>query len=375
MTNSLCRWGILGTASIAKKNWQAIHNTENGTLVAVASRSTTRSEQFIQECQSFVPFAECPDACEGYESLLQRDDVDAVYIPLPTGIRKEWVIRAAQAGKHVLCEKPCAVSHADLQEMIDVCRENKVQFMDGVMYMHSARMPLIRKTLEEEMAVGDIRRITSQFSFRAPEEFIQGNIRVSSDLEPHGCLGDLGWYSIRFALWVMNYEMPASVTGRILQSHGRADSPLPVPMEFSGELFFNNGTTASFYNSFLTGHQQWVHVSGTKGFLQVPDFVLPNYSNEVEFTVQNAVSVVEGCQFNMESHQRRIATSEYSNNHPNAQETNLFRTFNHLVLSGEIDPHWSEIAFKTQRVMDACLESAQDHSRPVSLPLRDQTDH
>ena len=71
-----------------------------------------------------------------------------VYIPLPTGIRKEWVLRAARAGKHVVCEKPCAVSVRDLVEMLEACRRHRVQFMDGVMFMHSRRLELMRKRSE-----------------------------------------------------------------------------------------------------------------------------------------------------------------------------------------------------------------------------------
>ncbi len=71
--------------------------------------------------------------------------MDAVYIPLPTGLRQEWVVRAAEAGKHVICEKPCAVSAADLSEMISACRKNRVQFMDGVMFMHNPRLGRVRE--------------------------------------------------------------------------------------------------------------------------------------------------------------------------------------------------------------------------------------
>src|SRR6516225_5821303 len=114
MSTAVCRWGILGTANIARKNWKAIRNAENSSLVAVASRDQERASQFIEECQATVPLTPKPAACGGYHQLLDRDDIDAVYVPLPTGIRKEWILKAAQAGKHVLCEKPCAVSSADL---------------------------------------------------------------------------------------------------------------------------------------------------------------------------------------------------------------------------------------------------------------------
>src|SRR5678815_2300912 len=117
-------------------------------------------------------------------------DIDAVYIPIPTGVRKEWVIRAAQAGKHVLCEKPCAVTVADLEEMIDSFRRHRVQFMDGVMFMHSRRLERMRRVLDDERGVGNLKRITSAFSFRASEGMLNANIRGDSRLEPHGCVGD-----------------------------------------------------------------------------------------------------------------------------------------------------------------------------------------
>src|SRR5262245_45079284 len=197
---SVCRWGILGTANIARKNWKAIRVAGNSTLTAVASRDAVRAKQFIAECQSEVAFTPAPAACGTYDELLKRSDVDAVYIPLPTGIRREWVVKAAEAGKHILCEKPCGTDATELRTILDACKAKKVQFMDGVMFMHSARLPLLRKVLDDGESVGAVRRITSQFCFSGPEDFMRKNIRVSGELEPLGALGDLGWYTIRLSL-------------------------------------------------------------------------------------------------------------------------------------------------------------------------------
>lgn len=360
MSQQICRWGILSTAGIARKNWQAIHNSGNGRVVAVGSRDQVKAQAFIDECQADVPFAVVPESVGGYEELIGRSDIDALYIPLPTGLRKEWVIKAAKAGKHVMCEKPCAISAGDLEEMIAACADAKVQFMDGLMFNHSARMDALREVLEDGESIGRVKRIASQFSFMAPDDFLAGNIRTHSDLEPAGCLGDLGWYLIRFTLWTMNYAMPTQLTGRLISGHGQAGSPDQVPTEFSAELSFSDGVSASFYCSFLTEHQQWVNVSGTKGNLQVPDFVLPYYDSEVAFDVHNAHFEIKGCQFNMERHSRRVEVKEFGNNHSTAQETNLFRNFATLVLEGKTDSHWPDIALKTQKVLDACLESARN---------------
>ncbi len=367
MSQTICRWGILGTANIARKNWKAIHNAGNAALVAVASRDRSRARKFIDECQAAAPLSSTPAACGSYEELLGRNDIDAVYVPLPTGIRKDWVIRAAEAGKHILCEKPCGVSRVELQEMIATCRRKGVQFMDGVMFMHSRRLPLLRQVLDDKTSVGAIRRIVSQFSFLARDEFLAQNIRVSSELEPLGCLGDLGWYNIRFSLWAMNEQLPEKVTGRILAQHGRADTRAPVPIEFSGELFFSEGVTASFYCSFRTENHQWANISGTAGYVHFSDFVLPFYGSESAFEVTCPVFQIMGCDYNMANHTRRFAVHEYSNGTPDAQETNMVRTFGQIVLSGQLEPKWGEMALRTQQVLDACLRSAHEDGKAVAV--------
>lgn len=366
MSEDVCRWGILSTAGIARKNWHSIANSGNGRVTAVASRCLGKAEEFIAECSASVPVAHKVHAVENYEALLTRSDVDAVYIPLPTGLRTEWVVRAAQAGKHVMVEKPCGVTAADVQRMIDACQKSNVQFMDGVMFMHSARMKQLRQVLDDGSRVGTIRRIVSQFSFCAADEWVQSNIRASSELEPAGCLGDLGWYTIRIILWAMNFEMPTEVRGRILHGAKRADSAEVVPMEFQGELHFRSGVSASFFNSFRANHQQWVNVSGTKGYVQVNDFVLPYFGNEVAFEVGNHAFAIDGCHFNMEKVFHRHAVAEYSNNTRNSQEAQLFRTFADLVLSGTCDNHWPNIAFQTQQILDAALKSAHNGGVAVS---------
>ena len=367
MSDSICRWGILGTAFIAKKNWKSIWNSENATLVAVGSRSEERAAEYIAENQKTVPFDPAPGAVGSYEELLASDDIDAVYIPLPTGVRREWVIRAAEAGKHVMAEKPCGDDADEVRELIAACESNDVQYMDGVMFMHSQRLPEIRKVLDDAETIGDVRRISSAFSFLAPDDFKAGNIRVHSTLESLGALGDLGWYTIRFSLFVMKYELPTKVTGRILTDFGRDDSPDKVPIEFSGELFWPGNVSAGFYCSFVTEHQQWAHVSGSKGYLRVDDFVLPYFGSDVGFDVANHDFEFVGSDFNMKNGTRHIPVPEYSNSFANAQETNLFRNFSSIVLSGKLDPFWPQVSLKTQQVMDACLESARNGSAEVSL--------
>jgi predicted dehydrogenase len=357
------RFGILSAAGIARKNWPAILNSGNCVVTAMASRDRERSRQFIAECQRETPFENPPTPLGSYEELLASQNVDAIYLPLPTGLRKEWVLRAAAAGKHVICEKPCGVSFADVREMTGACKKNRVQFMDGVMFMHSPRLARVREFLDDGKSIGPVRRISSGFSFYVGEDFFHDNIRVDGRLEPTGCLGDLGWYSIRFALWTMNWQLPHTVTSRVLSQSTAVTSRVPAPTEFSGELFFDGGVSMGFYCSFLAPNQQWMSVSGQKGWLRLPDFVHPFDSYEPAFELnQSEVRVTEAGGGKVPSGADRTAAS-----HPTAQDTRMFRNFANQVFSGKLNDDWPMWALKTQQVMDACFESARKGSGEVTL--------
>lgn len=110
----------------------------------------------------------------------------------------------------------------------------------------------------------------------------------------------------------MGEQLPLAVCGHMLSEHKRPDSPAPVATDFSAELFYPGGVSASFYCSFRAEIQQWASISGTRGALYVSDFVLPYYGSELRFEVSNPVFHVTGCDFNMEEHNRRVAVREYS---------------------------------------------------------------
>jgi predicted dehydrogenase len=247
-----------------------------------------------------------------------------------------------------LCEKPCGGTVADVREMIEACQRNRVQFMDGVMFMHNPRLDRIRQALENESAFGSIRRITSHFSFCSDENFRVANIRSDAALEPLGCLGDLGWYCIRFALWTMNWQMPQEVSGRTISQASSEKSQSAVPFDFSGELFFQNNVSSGFFCSFLSAYSNWAAVTGTKGHLRVPDFVLPKNSSHGALEIDNVLS------------------DDLIVNPATAQDANMIRAFATQIQSGKLNQTWPEWAVKTQIVVNACLDSART-GRPVSL--------
>ena len=340
------RWGILSTARIIRRNWRGMRDSGAATLVALASRDIDKARCFIDELQADAPWPVKPAAHGSYESLLASPEVEAVYIPLPTGVRKEWVIRAAEAGKHVLCEKPCAVSAADLREMIACCELHGVRFMDGVMFMHDPRFARLREILDDGETVGQVKRISTAFSFRGGDDFAASDIRGHAGLEPTGCLGDLGWYCIRAALWAMKWELPRRVSGRVLETALDEDGK-PAIMAFSGELDFTNGATAAFHCSFLSPDQKWLNVSGTKGNVRVPDFVAPSPDNDTDWEI---------------GYQRVARPSEPGP----SNEARMFARFAEEAREETPDSFWAEISLKTQLLQDACGLSSR-LGRPLVL--------
>jgi len=354
------RIGFLSTASIGRKNWKAILNSGNCVVTAVASRDLKKSREYIRECQAENAFDHVPDALGSYAELIASPNVDAIYIPLPTGLRKEFVLRAAAAGKHILCEKPCAAGVAELEEMLAACKKHSVQFMDGVMFMHSPRLARVREILDDGQSVGPIRRIASAFTFYPGEEFFHTNIRANGALEPTGCLGDLGWYCIRIALWTMNWQLPREVTGRILSQSENLPNRPSASVEFSGELLYDDGISVEFYSSFLTAKQQWVHVSGQKGWLLLPDFVQPFDSYEPKFEVnEKPVKVPSDVKC-------PPGADPMAQGHATAQDARMWRNFANQIFSGRLNEDWPMWSLKTQKVLDACHEAAR---RGTSLKL------
>lgn len=366
MSVRVCRWGVLGTATIARKFWRSVALAGNAHLQAVASRDLQRARRFVEDAQSRFPVQPGPVVLDDYARLIVDPEVDAVYIPLPTGLRPEWVIAAAAAGKHVLSEKPCASSLEELGRMLDACRKAEVQFMDNVMFMHSGRLAELRNMLDDPLLFGGLRRISTQFSFAAPEEFFEGNIRLDPALERWGCLGDLGWYNIRIALWATG-ELPVEVVARFGRGMaGRSGSSTP-PVEISGEMFFAGGRSAAFYCSFVAENQQWVHFSGSRGSLYLDDFALGWHGPRLGIRHNRPTFNSSGWDFNYVNREQTRWIDESSNGEGTAQEVRLVRHFSSLVLEGKTEDRWPEVAFQTQQVMGALLESAESGGRPVSV--------
>jgi D-xylose 1-dehydrogenase (NADP+, D-xylono-1,5-lactone-forming) len=178
------KWGILSTADINRKVIPGAHATGKAELIAVASRHLKRAEDYARRW-------EIERAYGSYEALLEDADVEAVYISLPNTLHCEWSIRAAEAGKHVLCEKPMSRHVADVESAFDAAERNGRILMEAFMYRHNPQTKRLRQ-LVDEGAIGDVRLVRSCFSYSL---YDAENIRLRTELEG-GSLMDVGCYCI-----------------------------------------------------------------------------------------------------------------------------------------------------------------------------------
>ncbi|PPS06746.1 hypothetical protein GOBAR_AA13896 [Gossypium barbadense] len=202
------RFGIIGCAEIARKVSRAIQLAPNATVSAVASRSFDKAANFAK-ANGFPPDTKIYGS---YESLLDDPDIDAVYLPLPTSLHLKWAVLTAQKKKHLLTEKPVALSVAEFDQILKACEENGVQIMDGTMWVHNPRTHKMKQFLNDKEQFGQLRTVNSCFTFFADPDFLKNDIRVKPDLDALGALGDAGWYGIRSILWAADYELPKTVT-------------------------------------------------------------------------------------------------------------------------------------------------------------------
>jgi len=251
------RWGVLGTANIARVAVDpAIQASCNGELVAVASRDPDRARAFAEA-------AGIPVHHGSYEGLLEDERIDAVYNPLPNGLHREWTVRAAEHGKHILCEKPLALDESECRDMETAAAEHGVRLMEAFMYRFHPRTAKVVE-LVREGAVGELRMIRATFTFRLMKP---GNIRLDPDLGG-GALMDVGCYCVNVSR-TLAAEEPFEAQAFA------APAPSGVDQRLAGTLRFERGLVAHFDCALDMERREVYEVGGTDGTLVVPDAFLP----------------------------------------------------------------------------------------------------
>lgn len=261
------RWGVLGTADIARgQTIPGMRLAENCELYAIAGRSLEKAKGF----QTAFGFEK---AYGSYEELLNDPAVEAVYIPLPNDLHGPWVVRAAEHKKHILCEKPLAVSEAQAKEMFRAAEENGVVLMEAFAYLHSPFMDAVKKEIDGG-AVGEIRYLESAFvTGRRPDT----DIRLRKETYG-GAMYDLGCYTTSMALWLMQKE-PKEIRASAQFSEKGVDL-------FTAAVWtYENGATVSLDcgMSLKGGRIDRFRVYGDRGWIESP--VAFNQPGEICYTV------------------------------------------------------------------------------------------
>lgn len=250
------RWGILGVAKINERLLPAFHRASNAELRAIASRSEERA-------QAAASAGDIPIAYGSYDQLLGDSEIDAVYIPLPNHMHAEWTMKAADCGKHVLCEKPLAVDAAEARRMVDHCRSRNVALMDGTMWPHHPRTAKLRDFLDSG-GIGAVRRVTSAFTFQLGHD--PENIRLQ-EATAGGSLMDIGWYTVYGARWALGTEPT-----RVMAAGELRDG---VDLSANAVLEFPGGAYAVMDCGFTLPLRTYLEIAGTEGSVWVPDMWLP----------------------------------------------------------------------------------------------------
>jgi len=260
---------IVSTAEIAKnKVIPALQSVESTKLVAVSSRDKNRAQAFIDEnCNS--------SQCKGltHDEVLSSPSIDAVYIPLPSRVRNEFIIKALENNKHVYSEKPHGGTVNELKEVLDLARKNNLQWIDGTMWYHSNRTKEIENTLFKNNAVGKVKRVSASFTWGGgglvDKKWVEGgNGRTDPKREFMGMLGDSGHYPISVVAWAFGWVLPV----KIQATHTTFNSVGAI-IECDAVLKFADGGRAVIDTSCLLAHRSQFEVVGEKGVLKVDDLV------------------------------------------------------------------------------------------------------
>ena len=224
MKNSV-RWGLLSTARINRKLIPAIRAEERSELVAVASRNGERAAEYAQTWG-------IPQTFSSYDDMLASDEIDAVYIPLPNHLHAEWSIRAMEAGKHVLCEKPFALTVDEVDRVASVSKSTGRHVMEAFMYQCHPQTKQLQAWVADG-TLGDIRYMSSSFGFQLED---LSNVRM----EPRyggGALWDVGVYPVSLAQMVFG-RPPTRVTAQ------KTVGETGVDVGFTGTLLYEGGGVA-----------------------------------------------------------------------------------------------------------------------------------
>ena len=255
-------WGLLSTARINRALIPPLNASNRTRLLAVASRSQSSADAYAREWN-------IPRAHGSYEALLNDPEIDVIYNSLPNNLHAEWTIKALRAGKHVLCEKPFALTLAEVDAMIAASRETGKVLAEAFMYRHHPQTLKV-KELVDGGALGKLQLIKGSFSFTLNRP---GNFRFEKEMGG-GSIWDIGCYPISFARMIVGAE-PLEVFGWQVKGPGGSDE------SFVGQMQFANGVHAQFDSSFKAPLRTFMEIVGTDATLEIPIPFKPGHNEKI----------------------------------------------------------------------------------------------
>jgi predicted dehydrogenase len=249
--SSPVKWGIVSTADINRKVIPGAHASKKVDLVAVASRNQARADAYARDW-------EIPRAYGSYEALLADPEIEAVYISLPNTLHVEWSIKALEAGKHVLCEKPMDRSPEQVAKAFDTAERTGRHLMEAFMWRHNPQTKQL-KALVEDGAIGELRLIRSAFSYSL---YDTDNIRLKTDVDG-GALMDVGCYCVSGS---------RLLGGEPVEAHGNSwIGPTGTDWVTAGVLRFPNNVLATFDCGTALTNRDELEAIGSEGSLFLDD--------------------------------------------------------------------------------------------------------
>jgi predicted dehydrogenase len=245
------RWGLLSTARINRALLPPLRVSPRNELVAVASRDPERARDYARDHN-------IPRAHGTYEALLADPDVDVIYNPLPNHLHAEWTIKAAQAGKHVLCEKPLAIAVEEVDALEAAAKRANVIVAEAFMYRHHPQTLRV-KELVESGAIGRVRLVRGSFTFNLTRA---QDVRLNPEMGG-GSIWDVGCYPISYARLILGAEP--------LEAFGwQTTGPTGVDETFTGQLRFPGDRYAQFDSGFRAPFRSHIEIVGSEGAITVP---------------------------------------------------------------------------------------------------------
>jgi D-xylose 1-dehydrogenase (NADP+, D-xylono-1,5-lactone-forming) len=256
------RWGILSTAHINRALIPPLRNSPRNELWGVASRDPRRAQDYAKEWG-------IPKSYGSYEALLEDQDIDVLYNPLPNHLHAEWTVKAVHAGKHVLCEKPLALSLKEVDEIANAAENNQRVVAEAFMYRHHPQTIKVKELLDSG-AIGKVQVVNGAFTFALDNPL---NVRFKQEMGG-GSVWDVGCYPISFARFVIDQEPVEAFGWQVTGTTG-------VDEVFIGQLRFPDEVLVQFDCGFRSPYRTRMEIVGSDGYILVPDPFKPGENEKI----------------------------------------------------------------------------------------------